>query len=289
MRRGGSFLLDGTPIGRLLVYRGARRQVEKKTGSHYPAPLRAIEVVRTSLAHGMARGLEAETQAFGELAMTDVSRRLVEVFFATNEIKKDDGVLPGHGRARPVRRLGIIGSGFMGSGIAGTAVAHAGVEVRLKDADLGKVGRGLKAATDILTMQLSRRRITPYEYARKRAYLSGSGGFDGFGSADIVIEAVFEELAIKRQVIADVESAIPVTTVIATNTSTLPIHEIASAVHHPERVLGMHFFSPVEKMPLLEVIPTGVTSGDAIVTAVQFGRRMGKTVIVVADSPGFWV
>jgi 3-hydroxyacyl-CoA dehydrogenase/enoyl-CoA hydratase/3-hydroxybutyryl-CoA epimerase len=288
-RRGGSFLLDGNLIGRLLVYRGAKRQVARKTGGHYPAPPRAIEVVRTSLEHGMSRGLEAEAQAFGELAMTDVSRRLVEVFFATTEIKKDDGVPAGYGRARPVRRLGIVGAGFMGSGIAGTAVAHAGVEVRLKDADLVKVGKGLKAATDILTAQLARHRITPYEYARKCAYLSGSGGFDGFGGTDIVAEAVFEDLAVKRQVIADLESVIPATTVIATNTSTLGIHEIASGAHHPERVLGMHFFSPVEKMPLLEVIPTDVTSADAIVTAVQFGRRMGKTVIVVADSPGFWV
>lgn len=288
-RRGGSLLLDGNPIGRMLVYRGARRQVDKRTGGHYPAPPRAIDVVRTSLEHGMTRGLEAEAQAFGELAMTDVSRRLVEVFFATTELKKDDGVPAGYGRARPVRRLGIIGAGFMGSGIAGTAVVHAGVEVRMKDADLVKVGKGLKAATDILTAQLSRRRITPYEYARKRAYLSGTGGFDGFGAADIVVEAVFEDLTIKRQVVADIETAVPATTVIATNTSTLPIHEIASAAHHPERVLGMHFFSPVEKMPLLEVIPTDVTSADAIVTAVQFGRRMGKTVIVVGDSPGFWV
>jgi 3-hydroxyacyl-CoA dehydrogenase/enoyl-CoA hydratase/3-hydroxybutyryl-CoA epimerase len=287
--RGGSLLFDGNLIGRMLVYRGARQQVEKRTGGHYPAPLRAIDVVRTSLEHGMVRGLEAEAQAFGELAMTDVSRRLVEVFFATTELKKDDGVPAGYGHARPVRRVGVVGSGFMGSGIAGTAVMQAGVEVRMKDADLTKVGKGLKAATDILTAQLSRHRLTPHEYVRKRAYLSGSGGFDGFGGADIVIEAVFEELGVKRQVIADVETAISAATVIATNTSTLPIHEVASGAHHPERILGMHFFSPVEKMPLVEVIPTDQTSADAIVTAVQFGRRMGKTVIVVADSPGFWV
>jgi 3-hydroxyacyl-CoA dehydrogenase/enoyl-CoA hydratase/3-hydroxybutyryl-CoA epimerase len=288
-RRGGSFLLDGNALGRLFIYRGARKAVARKTGGHYPAPPRAIEVVRTSLEHGMARGLEAESQAFGELAMTDVSRRLVEVFFATTEIKKDDGVPAGYGHARPVRRLGIIGAGFMGSGIAGTAVARASVEVRMKDADLVKLGRGLKAATDILTAQLVKRRITRYEYVRKCAYLSGSGGLDGFGGADIVVEAVFEELAVKRQVIADIESAVAPATVIATNTSTLAIHEIASVAQRPDRVLGMHFFSPVEKMPLLEVIPTDVTSADAIVTAVQFGRRMGKTVIVVADSPGFWV
>lgn len=288
-RRGGSFWIDGNPLGRAMVYRKSREQVSKKTGGHYPAPLRAIDVVRTALEHGMTRGLEAEAQAFGELAMTDVSRRLIEIFFATTELKKDDGVPHGYGHARPVRRLGVVGSGFMGSGIAGTAVLQAGVEVRLKDADLAKVGHGLKAATDILTGQLSRRRMTPHEYVRKCAYLTGSGDFEGFGGTDIVIEAVFEELAVKRQVVADLEAAVPPSTVIATNTSTLPVHDIAAGAQHPERILGMHFFSPVEKMPLLEVIPTDMTSADAIVTAVQFGRRMGKTVIVVADSPGFWV
>ncbi len=286
---GGSFLVDGNPLGRRMVYRKAREQVEAKTGGNYPAPLRAIDVVRISLEHGMTRGLEAESQAFGELAMGEVSRRLVEIFYATSELKKDDGVPAGSGRARPVRRVGVIGSGFMGSGIAGTAVMQAGVEVRIKDADLAKVGRGLKAATDILRTQLEKRRITPHEFVRRRAYLSGTGGFDGFGSTDIVIEAVFEDLAVKRQVLSELEDSVPADAVIASNTSTLPIHELASGMRHPERILGMHFFSPVEKMPLLEVIPTDVTSADAIVTAVQFGRRMGKTVIVVADSPGFWV
>ena len=288
-RRGGSIWIDGNPLGRLMVYRKSREQVTKKTGGHYPAPLRAIEVVRTALESGMTRGLEAEAQAFGELAMTDVSRRLIEIFFATTELKKDDGVPTGYGHARPVRRLGVVGSGFMGSGVAGTAVLQAGVEVRMKDADLAKVGRGLKAATDIITAQLTRRRMTRHEYVRKCAYLSGSGDFEGFGGTDIVVEAVFEELSVKREVVADLEGAVPASTVIATNTSTLPVHDIASGAQHPERILGMHFFSPVEKMPLLEVIPTDMTSADAIVTAVQFGRRMGKTVIVVADSPGFWV
>ncbi len=288
-RRGGSFLLDGNPLGRSLVYRKSRTEVAKKTGGHYPAPLRAIEVVRTGLEHGMARGFEAESLAFGDLAMTDVSRRVVVVFFASTVLKKYDGVPAGQGRAHPVRRIGVVGSGFMGSGIAGTAVLQAGVEVRLKDADLTKVGRGLKAATDIITADLTRRRMTKYEYARKCAYLTGSGDFEGFGGTDIVIEAVFEELGVKRQVVADLEAAIPATTVIATNTSTLPVHDVAAGARHADRILGMHFFSPVEKMPLLEVIPTDMTSADAIVTAVQFGRRMGKTVIVVADSPGFWV
>ncbi len=287
--RAGSFWFDGNPMGRSLVLRKARASVLKKTGGHYPAPLRAIEVVRIALTGNLMRGLEAESRAFGELAMTDVSRRLIEIFFATAALKKDDGVPPGTGHARPVRRLGVIGAGLMGAGIAGTAVLQAGVEVRLKDADLPGVGRGLKRATDILAADLQRRRMTPAEYTRRRGYLSGSGGYEGFGSMDLVIEAVVEDLEIKRQVIRDIETAIPATAVIATNTSTLPVHDIASAAVRRDRVLGMHFFSPVERMPLVEVVPTDLTSADALVTAVQFGRRMGKTAIVVADSPGFWV
>jgi 3-hydroxyacyl-CoA dehydrogenase/enoyl-CoA hydratase/3-hydroxybutyryl-CoA epimerase len=287
--RHGSFWFDGNPVGRNLVLRKARASVLAKTGSHYPAPLRAIDVVRTALTGTMTRGLEAESLAFGELAMTDVSRRLIEIFFATTALKKDDGVAPGSEGARPVRRLGVIGAGLMGAGIAGTAVLKAGVEVRIKDADLAGVGRGLKRATDILAAQLQRRRMTAAEYTRKRGYLSGSGGYEGFGSMDLVIEAVVEDLEVKRQVIREIEAAIPATAVIATNTSTLPVHDIASAAVRNDRVLGMHFFSPVERMPLVEVIPTDLTSADALVTAVHFGRRMGKTVIVVADSPGFWV
>ena len=282
-------LLDGNAIGRSVVYRKAREQVEQKTGGHYPAPLRAIEVIRISMSSGMTKGLEAEAQAFGELAMTDVSRRLVEIFFATTALKKDDGVPTGAARARPVRRLGVVGSGFMGAGIAGTAVLTAGLEARLKDADLSRVGRGLKMAIDILSGQLKRRRMTRFEFERKKAYLSGTADFSGFASAELVIEAVFEDLAVKRAVFGELENAVLPATVLATNTSTIPIGEIAAEARNPERILGMHFFSPVEKMPLLEVIPTDRTNASAVMTAVQFGRRMGKTVIVVADSPGFWV
>ncbi len=285
----GGILLDGTSAGRSVVYRKARQTVDEKTHGNYPAQPRAIDVVRTSMEDGMARGLDAEAQAFGELAMSDVSRRLVEIFFATNALKKDDGVPTGMGRARPVHRIGVIGSGFMGAGIAGTAALVAGVDVRMKDADLGRVGRGVKAATDILAERLTRRRLTKWEFERQKALISGTGTYVGFARAEVVIEAVFEELGVKRQVIAEVEAAVAPTTIIGTNTSTIPIHDIAAGAQHPERVLGMHFFSPVEKMPLLEVIPTDRTSVDAVVTAVQFGRRMGKTVIVVADSPGFWV
>jgi 3-hydroxyacyl-CoA dehydrogenase/enoyl-CoA hydratase/3-hydroxybutyryl-CoA epimerase len=289
-RRGGiaGFLLDGNPLGRKLVFRAARNQVLERTSGHYPAPLAALEAVEYGLRQGMAEGLKRESQLFGQLAVTDVSRKLVQIFFATNQLKKDPGVA----NAPPpvtVKRLGIIGSGFMGSGIAGTAVAQAEVDVRMKDADLARVAQGIAAARAILDDRLKRRRISKYEYARLAALYSGADSYSGFGRAELTIEAVFEDLAVKQQVLKEAEAVIPPPAVFASNTSTIPITRIAEAAHAPERVIGMHFFSPVAKMPLLEVIPGARTVPQTVSTAVAFGRRMGKTVIVVKDTPGFWV
>ena len=282
-------MLDRTAAGRQLVYRAARKEVLKKTGGHYPAPLAALEAVRVGLEQGVTAGLAEEHRAFGELAVGDVSRKLVQIFFATTALKKDDGVPPGTATPRQIRRLGIIGSGFMGSGIAGTAVLNVEVDTRLKDSDLTRVGKGLKAATRLIADRFEKRRITRPQYERLTALLSGSADYSGFNRADLVIEAVFEDLDTKRKVLAEVEALVRPETIFATNTSTIPIRQIAERAQRPERVLGMHFFSPVERMPLLEVIPTEATSPDTLVTAVRFGRRMGKTVIVVADRPGFWV
>ncbi len=289
--RGGllGLLLDRTALGRRIVYRKAQQQVLEKTHGHYPAPLRALEAVRVGLEEGMAAGLAEEHRAFGDLAVSDVSRKLVQIFFATTALKKDDGVPPGAGTPRQVRRLGVVGAGFMGAGIAGTAVLKVEVDTRLKDTDLTKVGRGLGIATKMLGDRLKRRRLTRTQYERLNGLISGGIDYRGFSHADLVIEAVFEDLELKRRVLEEVEQTIRPDAIFATNTSTIPIHRIAAHARHPERVLGMHFFSPVDRMPLLEVIPSEATGPDAIVTAVRFGRRMGKTVIVVADSPGFWV
>ena len=289
-RLGGfvGFLLDGNPLGRGIVFRAARKQVFERTGGHYPAPFAALEAVEHGLKHGLAEGLKREAQLFGQLAVTDVSRKLVQIFFATNQLKKDPGV-PNAPPPERVKRLGIIGSGFMGSGIAGTAVTQAEVDVRMKDSDVARVAQGILAARAILDDRLKRRRVTKYEYERLVALLSGGDTYAGFGRAELTIEAVFEEIGVKQQVLREAEGVLPPTGVFASNTSTIPITRIAEAAHDPERVIGMHFFSPVAKMPLLEVIPGARTSAQTVSTAVAFGRRMGKTVIVVRDSPGFWV
>ena len=283
-------LLDRTPVGRRLVYREARKSVLRKTGGHYPAPLAALDAVRVGLEQGIAAGLQEEHHRFGELAVGDVSRKLVQIFFATTALKKDDGVAPGTVIAAPsISRLCVVGSGFMGSGIAGTAVLNAEVEVRLKDAELPRVGRGIRAAVAVLDDGLKRRRLTRPQYQRLVALVSGAADYSGFTRADLVIEAVFEDLQVKRQVLAEVEHEIRPDAIFATNTSTISIAAIAANALRPERVLGMHFFSPVARMPLLEVIPHAGTSPVATVAAVRFGRKMGKTVIVAGDRPGFWV
>ena len=283
-------LFDRTMPGRRFVYWKARKDTVRKSGGHYPAPLAALDAVRAGLEHGAAAGFVVEHQKFGELAATDVSRKLIGIFFATTALKKDDGLPAGTtAKARPVEHLAVIGSGFMGAGIAGTAVSTAQIPVRLRDTELPRVGKGLKAATDILTGRLKRRRITKFEFERQAALLSGGADFAGFQRTDLVIEAVFEDLEIKRKVLAETEAASGAETIFATNTSTIPIGDIAAKATRPGQVLGMHFFSPVDRMPLLEIIPTGNTSPDTIATAVHFGRKIGKTVIVVRDRPGFWV
>ncbi len=281
-------LLEKNPAGRALLFSLARKQVRAKTGGHYPAPLTALQAVEHGLRYGVDAGLDFEAASFADLAVGDVSRELVRIFFATTALKKDFGVADAP-PPRRVQRLGVAGAGFMGAGIGGTAVTQAGVDVRLRDTSLTAVGKGLAAARRIVDERLKRRRISKYEHRRLTAQLSGGTGWAGFRRADLVIEAVFEDLDVKHAVFRELEEEAGEECILASNTSTIPIERIGAVLRRPERVLGMHFFSPVEKMPLLEVIVTGRTSPSATATAVAFGRRMGKTVVVVRDHPGFWV
>jgi 3-hydroxyacyl-CoA dehydrogenase/enoyl-CoA hydratase/3-hydroxybutyryl-CoA epimerase len=287
--RGVAGLLARMGPGRAFVLRMARRQVLRQTRGHYPAPLAALRAVAHGLAHGIEAGLDMEAALFAELAVGEVSRNLVRIFFATTALKKDAGVEGVAPAPRPVRSLGVVGAGFMGAGIGGVAVTQARIDVRLRDTDHGRVAKGLTTARGILDARLRRRRITRYEHRQLEALVSGGVGWEGFGRADVVIEAVFEDLALKQQIFRQTAEVVRDDCLIASNTSTIPIAQIAAVVRHPERVLGMHFFSPVDRMPLLEVIVSDATAPWATVTAVAFGRRMGKTVIVVRDQPGFWV
>jgi 3-hydroxyacyl-CoA dehydrogenase/enoyl-CoA hydratase/3-hydroxybutyryl-CoA epimerase len=186
-----------------------------------------------------------------------------------------------------VRKLAVLGAGFMGAGIASVAVQQ-GTLVRLKDTDAPRIGKGLASVRSVLQERLTRKQITRLQLDDYMSLVGGTTDYSGFASADIVIEAVFEDLQLKHRVLEEVEPQIDPGAVYASNTSTIPITRIAEVAQHPERVLGMHFFSPVHKMPLLEVIVTPMTAPEATVTAVAYGKRLGKTVIVVNDGPGFY-
>jgi 3-hydroxyacyl-CoA dehydrogenase/enoyl-CoA hydratase/3-hydroxybutyryl-CoA epimerase len=276
----------GERVARPLIFRKARASVLKKTGGRYPAPLEAIDVVRRATATSLEEGLKIEAEAFGRLLVTDVSRALVSVFFATQEIKRDAGY-PQDTPVREVGKLGVLGAGMMGAGIAGAA-ANTGVSVRMRDADHAALGRGLRSIRDGLEERRRRRSLTAREVGQRLDRVSTTLDYTGFGRVDLVIEAIFEDLELKRRVLAETEAVIAEDTVFASNTSSIPIGEIAEGGRRPERVLGMHFFSPVHRMPLLEVVRTSRTTPEALATAVSFGRRLGKHVIVVSDGPGFY-
>ncbi len=286
------FLLDENPAGRRVVLKKAREETLKKTRGNYPAPIAAIDAVEAGYKGGPSHGYRTESRLFGEMAMTDVCRQLIHIFFATTALKKDPGVpvLPGSPppTITPVEKLGILGAGFMGAGIASVAIQQ-GTLVRMKDADHLRVAKGFAAVRDVVKERLTKRQITRVQFSDTMSLLGGTIDYSGFGNVDLVIEAVFEDVNVKHEVLREVEAELKPSAIFASNTSTIPISQIATASERPERVIGMHFFSPVHKMPLLEVIEADATDVNVVASVVAFGKKLGKTVIVVHDGPGFYV
>ncbi len=280
--------LEDNPLGRKVLFDQAKKQLLKKTHGKYPAPERALDVVRTGLDKGMKAGLEAEATAFGELCMTDVSRRLVEIFFATTALKKDNGTSNPQVKPREVKKLGLLGGGLMGGGIAYVTAEKLGVPVRIKERDDAGIGRALGHVRGLFDERVKRRSITWRERDKLMALVSASTDYSGFKHCDVVIEAVFEDLKLKHQMVKDVEAVCRPDAIFASNTSSLPITRIAEASRHPETVIGMHYFSPVHKMPLLEIIVHKGTADWVTATCVELGKKQGKTVIVVNDGVGFY-
>jgi 3-hydroxyacyl-CoA dehydrogenase/enoyl-CoA hydratase/3-hydroxybutyryl-CoA epimerase len=272
---------EQTALGRQLVYRQARQTVLERTHGQYPAPLRILEAVETGFERGMAEGLDVEARAFGELATTEAAANLIWLFMATQRGRRRETP------PSPLSQLGVVGAGFMGAAIAEVAAA-AGVPVRIKDVSPEAAARGLAGAAKIVDAGVSRRRFSAREGQSIQRRLSATADDSGFARADVVIEAVFEDPALKRDILRHLESVVPSRAVLATNTSAIPIHKIASGLAYPERVVGMHFFSPAERMPLLEVVRPAAASEHAVAAAVALGARMGKTSIVVGDAPGFY-
>jgi 3-hydroxyacyl-CoA dehydrogenase/enoyl-CoA hydratase/3-hydroxybutyryl-CoA epimerase len=285
------WMVDGTPLKKL-IYRQARAAVLEKSKGFYPAPLKALEVIEQTFNKTDIRtGLKIEAQAFAELAISPIAKNLIGLFYGTEELKKERGVgameAPDF-RPAKLQRLGVIGAGIMGGGIAAVA-AQKGVSVRMKDVSNESILHGLKTAHDLFTKDFKRRKITKAEYKKRIYKISPTLTWTGFEHLPIVIEAVVEKLEVKKAVIAELESRLPEYAIIASNTSSLSITEMAKSAKRPGQIVGMHFFNPVPKMPLVEVIRGERSDAKSIIQTVAFGRQLGKTVIVVKDRPGFLV
>ncbi|WP_182027329.1 fatty acid oxidation complex subunit alpha FadJ [Vibrio rotiferianus] len=279
-------LMSGSGLGRKFVFEQAAKKTNEKTRGNYPATVAILEVIQHGLEKGFAQGQELEAKRFGELVMSSESKALRSIFFATTEMKKENGA-----EADPatVNKVGVLGGGLMGAGISHVSVAKAKVPVRIKDVSNDGVLNALNYNYKLFDKQRKRRIISKAGLQSKMLQLSGGVDFTSFNHIDVVIEAVFEDLDLKQTMVADIEANANPETIFATNTSSLPIHKIAEKAERPENIVGLHYFSPVEKMPLVEVIPHETTSEETISTVVALAKKQGKTPIVVKDKAGFYV
>ncbi len=280
--------LEGTPLGRRLVFAKARESVMKQTGGHYPAPLEALEAVEEGCGKPVSVGLAAEVRHIGLVFGGEVQRNLLGIFFLTEEVKKETGVVDPAVRPREVARVGVLGAGVMGGGIAQLA-ADKGLPARMKDIEPKALAHGYATAAAVWREAVQKRRLTLREMARKMDLISGTLDYSGFARCEVTIEAVVEKLTVKRGVLKEWEAAVPAAAIFASNTSTLPITEIAVGAIEPGRVVGMHFFNPVHRMPLVEVIRGERTSDETVATIFALAKALGKTPVVVKDAPGFLV
>jgi 3-hydroxyacyl-CoA dehydrogenase/enoyl-CoA hydratase/3-hydroxybutyryl-CoA epimerase len=286
------FYIEGNPLARRVIFGKARKAVLAQTHGHYPAPLKAIDVMEYGMSAGVERGLAREVDEVVPLIVTsggsggsDVAQNLIRLFFLMEDSKKERVA------ATPIeiRDAGVLGAGIMGGGIAQLIADKTGASVRMRDINWKAISGGMKAAAKIWKKKVERRRMTRGEMQRSMARITSTIDWSGFERCDLVVEAVVENVEIKRQVLREFEAVAKPSAIFATNTSTIPITDIAAHAAHPENVAGMHFFNPVDRMPLVEVIRGAKTSDVAMATVANFARKLGKTVVYCNDGPGFVV
>ncbi|MEM7168335.1 MAG: 3-hydroxyacyl-CoA dehydrogenase NAD-binding domain-containing protein [Planctomycetota bacterium] len=284
------WLFEENPIGRRFVEKRARAQVAGLTAGNYPAPPAAITAVIDGYSKDLAAGLQLEAKLCGELIASDVCKNLISIFNSSEDARKlrvgdeDDTNAP----SQPTDKAAVIGAGVMGAGIAQMLLSR-GCDVRLRDLDSGALAKGLRTIAKLVEAQVKKRRLSPREQAELLSRLTHTTDLVGFAQLDVVVEAIVERLDIKQAALRELEAQMRPDTVFATNTSALSISSIQEGAEHPERVVGMHFFNPVHKMPLVEVIPGSATADWAVERVLKLTQRLGKYPILVQDSPGFLV
>ena len=285
------WLLEGQLVGRMIMFHQARKSVLSRVGEHYPAPLEALDTVRRGLKMTLAQGLKLEAEQVGRLIVSPTSRNLVEIFLSRQAARRTAHARGNSGQGdatRKVNKLGVIGAGVMGGGIAQVAAYHQ-IPVRLKDVVVEALTTGYKVAHQRFYERQRVGKLSSQEVSQRMALISPTLAYTGFGTADLVIESVVENLDVKRSVLSDIENVTRPDTVIATNTSSLTLSEMATSMRRPGRLVGLHFFNPVHRMPLVEVVCSETTEVDAVGCALSFVHRLGKVPVKVADSPGFLV
>ncbi|WP_412971254.1 fatty acid oxidation complex subunit alpha FadJ [Glaciecola sp. MF2-115] len=279
-------VLENTAFGRNILFKKAREQTLSKTMGNYPAPMYIIDCIEAGITN-TRKGYETEARLFGQLVMTSESKQLRQIFFATTDMKKEAGI-EGVSAAK-VNKVGVLGGGLMGGGIAFVTATKAKVPARIKDINTDGIAGAIRYSYDILNKKVKKRFMLKSVMQKELSLLTGCLDYSGYKHNDMVIEAVFEDVNLKQKMVADIEEHCNENTVFASNTSSIPIAQIAAQAKRPENVVGLHYFSPVDKMPLAEVIPHEKTSDQTISTTVEFAKRQGKTPIVVKDGAGFYV
>ncbi len=281
-------LLESTGLGRsLLIFRGAERALRRMVPDDMPAPLEALQALRVGLSQGMAAGLAREREAIGRLATTNACRNLITLFFLMEKARKLEDS-PDNDSVPEIRRIGVVGAGTMGAGIAQLA-AIKGFEVVVQEIDDPALSAGRKRVETLFEKAVERRLLSANEARNKVAAIGWTTAWHGFERANLVIEAVLEDLNMKRQIFRELERRTRPDAILATNTSSLLVRQMQEGLAHPERVAGLHFFNPVHKMPLVEVVRSQQTLEFVTAILMKWATAVGKTPVLVADSPGFVV
>jgi 3-hydroxyacyl-CoA dehydrogenase/enoyl-CoA hydratase/3-hydroxybutyryl-CoA epimerase len=279
------FLLEKNPFGRQLLFSKARQQLLKKTGGHYPAPLKALETIATTLNLSIDTGLQIEAKALGELIVTPESKNLVHLFHLSQRPRK---LADQFQSSREVRKAAVLGAGVMGGGIAHLLVSR-GIPTILKDIDQKALDAGVEHARDLFRKKVKQPSGNEDKRRETMALLTASLDYSQFNEVDLVIEAVVENISVKQEVLQEAEKHLPENAIFASNTSALSISELQSAAQRDGQVGGLHFFNPVEKMPLIEVVKGEKSNDETTATLYQLAIRLGKTPIITADRTGFLV